>query len=254
LNDLINGLFPDSLQLTWDGGDETLPKNSNSNSNSSALSFSAVHNVLRLIHAIFSSISAGCFLVGNEHDVSELFEYFPRVFSMWEHGAGGAVVAAAVLKGMCLWMSTMLLVPISSSNSSSTNNDLLKRDRSHRTKLSHFCAAHVMSAWPKLREYVIAGQRQQLAGCEDMSQDCVCKLLDAVKAFVVQCCRCCCDTSHFHSEKGPIGTINLWISPPPSAAAAAACRTHCMIAQVRTLPLPPSLSRLLNAYSLGSDD
>ncbi len=161
---------------------------------------------------------------------------------MWEQGAGGAVVAAAVLKGMCMWTATMLSTPISSSSNNSMHNDLSKRDRSHRSKMSHFCAAYVMNAWPRLREQLIAGQRQQLTGREDMSQDCVHSLLHVVKAFVVHCCRCCCDTSHFHSEKGPIGMINVWISPPPSAAAAAAasCRNRCMIAQVRTTPLPPS--------------
>jgi hypothetical protein len=91
----------------------------------------------------------------------------------------------------------------------------MKRDRSHRTKMSNFCNLHVVTSWVKIRARLLS--QQQHNGPEDSQHDSLRRLLDYVKLFVRQCCHWACDTSHFHSEKGPIGTINSWILPVTSA-------------------------------------
>ena len=164
--------------------------------------------MLLLIHSAFTSIATGCFVVGPDPDLSAFFDYITLVFMMWEEGAGGAVVAAAVLRGLCVWMSGMMCTPSSSGGSSATN-DMIKRDRSHRMKIAGICSQYVMVSWVKIRGKLMMHQKQDGA---DMFQDCLRSLLDDVKFFVCQCCQWTCDLSQFHSENGPMGVINSWIS------------------------------------------
>lgn len=166
---------------------------------------------------MFSSIGAGCFLIGPDPDLAAFFDYFTRVFLMWERGAGESLLASEVLRGMSDWMKSIMHTPIavsSNSDKSSFNSDMLKRDRSHRVKMSSFCNLHVMTSWVKIRDRLLS--QQQHFGLTESSHDSLRRLLDDVQSFVRQCCYWACDISHFHSETGPIGMINSWISAEPS--------------------------------------
>lgn len=175
---------------------------------------------------MFTSIAAGCFVVGPDPDLSAFFDYLSMVFMMWEEGAGGAIIASAVLQGLCVWMSGMMCTPISGGGSSASN-DMTKRDRSHRTCIATICSQKVMVSWVKIRGKLVTHEKQD---AEDMHQDCLRSLLDDVKLFVCQCCRWTCDISQFHSENGPMGVINSWISSCSSSP----CNGAGIVAQARS--------------------
>ncbi len=110
------------------------------------------------------------------------------------------MIAGGVLGGMSLWIRGMMCTPcvttnaISSSSSSSTsssnssNMEMLKRDRSHRSKMSHFCGEFVMETWFKLNERLDAQQQQQQQqqqqATADIEQEVLRRLLDDIKVIV----------------------------------------------------------------------
>jgi hypothetical protein len=95
------------------------------------------------------------------------------------------------------------------------------------------CSLHVMTSWVKIRNSLIFQQQQH--DSSDALCDALLCLLDDVKSFVRRSCQWTCDSSHFHSDKGMIGTINSWIlsapSPSPSQLSSS---TRGVLAQVCT--------------------
>jgi hypothetical protein len=236
----ISSVMPHRGDFEWHS-DETLKARRNS---------CTVRDLLCMLHSMFVCVGAGCFLLGPEPDLTAFFDYFSRLISVWEDGAGEMFVAAAVLRGFCVWMNQMMTTPSCGSNSA-MNSDVMKRDRSHRTKLAYLCGNCVFGIWSKLHHQLVMQQQQQQQQQQqhefpDLHADELRQFFSDVKSFVRICCMCVCDTLHFHSTNGPVGIINSWTGVPGTRGVMAVHAVETMLegCNLRSLTITPALHRL----------